>query len=150
MRFYSSPDLKKWTYVSSFGQGYGAQPNQFECPDFFRLPVDGDSQHQKYVMIVNINPGCLFGGSATEYFVGEFDGKNFVCDDGPKEAKFLDYGKDHYATVTFSGTGDRVLGLAWMSNWQYANVTPIKKYTSARVVSLRKGWGNFYGRECGH
>ena len=134
MRFYSSPDLKDWTYVSNFGQGYGAQPNQFECPDFFRLPVDGNSQHQKYVMIVNINPGCLFGGSATEYFVGEFDGKNFVCDDGPKEAKFLDYGKDHYATVTFSGTGDRVLGLAWMSNWQYANVTPIKQYRGANTL----------------
>ena len=143
MRFYSSPDLKEWTYVSSFGQGYGAQPNQFECPDFFRLPVDGDSQHQKYVMIVNINPGCLFGGSATEYFVGEFDGKNFVCDDGPKEAKFLDYGKDHYATVTFSGTGDRVLGLAWMSNWQYANEVPTMQYRSANSVPRDLGLFTF-------
>lgn len=134
MRFYSSPDLKKWTYVSAFGRGYGAQPNQFECPDFFQLPVDGNPNKKKWVMIVNINPGCLFGGSATEYFIGDFDGKNFVCDSKPSVAKFLDYGKDHYATVTFSGVQDRVLGIAWMSNWQYANVTPIRQYRGANTL----------------
>lgn len=134
MRFYSSPDLKKWTYVSAFGWGYGAQPNQFECPDFFQLPVDGNPNKKKWVMIVNINPGCLFGGSATEYFIGDFDGKNFVCDSKPSVAKFLDYGKDHYATVTFSGVQDRVLGIAWMSNWQYANVTPIRQYRGANTL----------------
>ena len=134
MRFYSSPDLKKWTYVSAFGRGYGAQPNQFECPDFFQLPVDGNKNKKKWVMIVNINPGCLFGGSATEYFVGDFDGEKFICDSKPNIAKFLDYGKDHYATVTFSGLEDRVLGIAWMSNWQYANVTPIKQYRGANTL----------------
>lgn len=148
MRFYSSPDLKKWTYVSSFGQGYGAQPNQFECPDFFQLPVDGNRNNKKWVMIVNINPGCLFGGSATEYFVGDFDGKTFTCDSKPDVAKFLDYGKDHYATVTFSGVNDRVLGIAWMSNWQYANVTPIKQYRGAntlpRELSLFSKDGRIY------
>ena len=85
-------------------------------------------------MIVNINPGCLFGGSATEYFIGDFDGKSFVCDSKPSVAKFLDYGKDHYATVTFSGVQDRVLGIAWMSNWQYANVTPIRQYRGANTL----------------
>ena len=134
MRFYSSPNLRDWTYVSAFGQGYGAQPNQFECPDFFQLPVDGNQNKKKWVMIVNINPGCLFGGSATEYFIGDFDGKNFVCDSKPSIAKFLDYGKDHYATVTFSGVQDRVLGIAWMSNWQYANVTPIRQYRGANTL----------------
>ena len=134
MRFYSSPNLRDWTYVSAFGQGYGAQPNQFECPDFFQLPVDGNPNKKKWVMIVNINPGCLFGGSATEYFIGDFDGKNFVCDSKPSVAKFLDYGKDHYATVTFSGVQNRVLGIAWMSNWQYANVTPIRQYRGANTL----------------
>ena len=134
MRFYSSPNLRDWTYVSAFGQGYGAQPNQFECPDFFQLPVDGNPNKKKWVMIVNINPGCLFGGSATEYFIGDFDGKNFVCDSKPSVAKFLDYGKDYYATVTFSGVQDRVLGIAWMSNWQYANVTPIRQYRGANTL----------------
>ena len=134
MRFYSSPNLKDWTYESAFGAGYGAQPNQFECPDFFELPVDGNPKNKKWVMIVNINPGCLFGGSATEYFVGDFDGTNFTCDSDPSVAKFLDYGKDHYATVTFSGVKDRVLGIAWMSNWQYANQVPTMQFRSANSV----------------
>lgn len=132
MRFYKSHNLKDWTYISAFGKGYGAQPNQFECPDFFPLTLDGK---QKWVMIVNINPGCMFGGSATEYFVGDFDGKTFKCDDTPDVAKFLDYGKDHYATVTFYNSPDnRVVALPWMSNWQYANVTPIKQYRGANAL----------------
>lgn len=125
MRFYKSKNLKDWEYVSQWGEGYGAQPNQFECPDFFPMTINGK---QKWVMIVNINPGCMFGGSATEYFVGDFDGKEFKCESEPNRAKFLDYGKDHYATVTWSNTGNRILGLAWVSNWQYANLTPIQQY----------------------
>ena len=145
MRFYRSADLKKWDYVSAFGRGYGAQPNQFECPDFFPLTLDGK---QKYVMIVNINPGCLFGGSATEYFVGDFDGREFKCDTPPTRVKWLDYGKDHYATVTFSNTGDRVLAMPWISNWQYANVTPIRQYRGAnglpRELSLYRHNDDYY------
>ena len=99
-------------------------------------------------MIVNINPGCLFGGSATEYFVGDFDGTKFTCDTPPSVAKFLDYGKDHYATVCFSNTGERTLALAWMSNWQYANVTPIKQYRGAntlpRELKLFEKGGQYY------
>ena len=131
MRFYSSTDLKEWTYLSQFGEGYGAQPNQFECPDFVQLPVDGNKDNMKWVMIVNINPGCMFGGSATEYFVGTFDGKVFKCDTKPQITKWLDYGKDHYAAVCISNTGDRTIALPWMSNWQYANITPIKQYRGA-------------------
>lgn len=134
MRFYKSKNLKKWEYVSEWGKGYGAQPNQFECPDFFPLYVDGDPQKMKYVMIVNINPGFVFGGSATQYFVGDFDGKEFKCDDDPQTVKWLDWGKDHYATVTFSNTGDRVIAVPWMSNWQYANVTPIRQYRGANSL----------------
>ncbi len=131
MRFYRSHNLIDWTYLSAFGKGYGAQPNQFECPDFFPLTINGK---QKWVMIVNINPGCMFGGSATEYFIGSFDGTKFTCDDQPDEAKFLDYGKDHYATVTFSNTGSRIVAVPWMSNWQYANITPIKQYRGANAL----------------
>ena len=148
MRFYKSSDLKKWTYISGFGRGYGMQPCQYECPDFVQLPVNGDKNNMKYVMLMNVNPGCLFGGSATEYFVGEFDGKTFKCLDDPYTPKWLDYGKDHYATVCFSNTGDRVIALPWMSNWQYANVTPIKQYRGAnalpRELSLYTKDGRYY------
>ncbi len=132
-RFYKSKNLKKWTYVSAFGNGLGQQPCQYECPDFFQLPVNGDKKNMKWIMTMNINPGCIFGGSATEYFVGDFDGKNFTCPDA-HDVKWLDYGKDHYATVTFSNTGDRVLALTWMSNWQYANLTPFKQNRGANAL----------------
>ena len=148
MRFYSSADLKQWEYLSQFGEGYGVQPNQFECPDFVQLPVDGNKDNMKWVMIVNINPGCLFGGSATEYFVGTFDGKEFKCDNDKSVTKWLDFGKDHYATVCFSNTGDRVIAVPWMSNWQYANITPIRQNRGAnalpRELSLYSKGGEVY------
>ena len=146
-RFYKSKNLKKWTYVSAFGKGMGQQPCQYECPDFFQLPVNGDKKKMKWVMTMNINPGCWFGGSATEYFVGDFDGKNFTCPDA-HDVKWLDWGKDHYATVTFSNTGDRVLGITWMSNWQYANLTPFKQNRGAnglpRELKLYEKNGKYY------
>ena len=150
MRLYKSKNLKKWDYVSAFGEGMGQQPCQYECPDFFQLPVNGDKKNMKWVMIMNINPGCMFGGSATEYFVGDFDGKTFTCQD-PQESKWLDYGKDHYATVTFSNTGDRVLAMTWMSNWQYANLTPFKQNRGAnglpRELKLYEKNGKYYVQE---
>lgn len=148
MRFYSSSDLKSWEYMSQFGEGYGVQPNQFECPDFIQLPVDGNKNNMKWVMLVNINPGCMFGGSATMYFVGDFDGKEFKCDSKPEVTKWLDYGKDHYAAVCISNTGERSIAIPWMSNWQYANITPIKQYRGAnglpRELSLYTKDGQVY------
>lgn len=147
MRLYKSKNLKKWNYVSAFGKGIGQQPCQYECPDFFQLPVNGDKKKMKWVMTMNINPGCWFGGSATEYFVGDFDDKKFTCPDA-NEVKWLDWGKDHYATVTFSNTGDRVLGITWMSNWQYANLTPFKQNRGAnglpRELKLYEKNGKYY------
>lgn len=93
MRFYSSANLKQWEYMSEFGEGFGPQPNQFECPDFIQLPVDGDRSKMKWVMIVNINPGFVYGGSGTMYFVGDFDGHRFVCDTKPEVVKWLDWEK---------------------------------------------------------
>ena len=149
-RFYKSKNLKNWTYVSAFGKGLGQQPCQYECPDFFQLPVNGDKKNMKWVMTMNINPGCWFGGSATEYFVGDFDGKNFTCPDA-NDVKWLDWGKDHYATVTFSNTGDRVLAITWMSNWQYANLTPFKQNRGAnglpRELKLYEQEGKYYVSE---
>ena len=150
MRLYKSKNLKKWSYVSAFGEGIGQQPCQYECPDFFQLPVNGDKKNMKWVMTMNINPGCWFGGSATEYFVGDFDGKTFHCPDA-HDVKWLDWGKDHYATVTFSNTGDRVLSMTWMSNWEYANITPFKQNRGAnalpRELKLYEKNGKYYVSE---
>lgn len=139
MRFYDSKNLKDWNYMSSFGEGYGVQPCQFECPDMVELPVNGDTNHKKWALIVNVNPGCYFGGSATQYFVGDFDGTEFICDNQPNITKWLDWGKDHYATVCFSNTGDRVIAVPWMSNWQYCNIVPTKQFRSANALPRELG-----------
>ena len=132
MRFYSSPDLKDWTYESSFGQGYGCHDGVWECPDLMKMPVRGTDK-QKWMLICNINPGGPFGGSATQYFIGEFDGHKFTCEH--RDTRWMDYGKDHYATVTFDNAPDgRKIALAWMSNWQYANQVPTKQFRSANSV----------------
>ena len=134
MRFYESKNLKDWNYMSSFGEGYGVQPCQFECPDMVELSVDGDTNRKKWALIVNVNPGCYFGGSATQYFTGDFDGMKFSCDSQPNVTKWLDWGKDHYATVCFSNTGERTIAVPWMSNWQYCNIVPTKQFRSANAL----------------
>lgn len=148
MRFYDSKNLKDWNYMSSFGEGYGVQPCQFECPDMVELPVDGDLNRKKWALIVNVNPGCYFGGSATQYFTGNFDGTKFSCDSQPNVTKWLDWGKDHYATVCFSNTGERTIVVPWMSNWQYCNIVPTKQFRSAnalpRELSLYTQDGEIY------
>lgn len=146
MRFYSSQDLKEWKHISNWGKGYGVQPRQFECPDFF--PLTTEEGETKWVLIVNVNPGCYFGGSGTEYFVGEFDGTAFTCDSPKDTVKWLDWGKDHYSTVSFYGIKDRVVVVPWMSNWQYAAVVPTKYFRGVnafpRILGLYKDSGEFY------
>ncbi|WP_280746166.1 MULTISPECIES: GH32 C-terminal domain-containing protein [unclassified Parabacteroides] len=133
MQLFSSPNLKDWTYESSFGEGMGAHEGVWECPDLFELPVKGTNQ-KKWVLICNINPVGPFGGSATQYFTGTFDGKTFV-NESPSITKWMDWGKDHYATVTWSNApANRTIAIAWMSNWQYANDVPTKQYRSANSV----------------
>lgn len=134
MQIWSSADLKDWKYESSFGAKQGAHGGVWECPDLVELPVEG-TKEKRWVLICNINPGGPFGGSATQYFVGTFDGKKFT-NQFPTKTKWMDYGKDHYATVTFSNAPDgRCVALGWMSNWQYAAVVPTKQYRSANTIA---------------
>ena len=93
MQIFSSPDLKDWTFESSFGEGYGAHGNVWECPDLFELPVEGTGE-KKWVLLCSLGDGP-FGDSATQYFVGSFDGKKFICDNQPNVTKWMDWGKDH-------------------------------------------------------
>ncbi|MER6135616.1 GH32 C-terminal domain-containing protein [Streptomyces sp. NPDC001815] len=80
VQFYSSKNLKDWKLQSEFGPA-GATGGVWECPDLFPLAVDGDKKKIKWVLVVNINPGGIAGGSAAQYFVGDFDGKKFTADD---------------------------------------------------------------------
>ncbi len=139
MRFFQSKDLKNWEYMSAWGDGYGAQPCQFECPDMFEVALESEPDIKKWVLIVNVNPGCYFGGSATQYFVGEFDGTSFVCDSPKETVKWLDWGKDHYATVCFSNISDRIIAVPWMSNWQYGAIVPTTQYRSSNALPRELG-----------
>nr|WP_278863434.1 DUF4980 domain-containing protein [Leyella stercorea] len=134
MNIYSSADLKDWKLESQFGAEYGNHGGVWECPDLMKMKVRGTDEY-KWMLICNINPGGPFGGSATQYFVGQFDGHKFTCESAPEVTKWMDYGKDHYATVTFDNAPDgRHVAIAWMSNWQYANLVPTMQYRSANSV----------------
>ncbi|WP_223826633.1 glycoside hydrolase family 32 protein [Flagellimonas sp. S3867] len=139
-KFYSSKNLKEWSHISDFGKTQGAHGGVWECPDLFPLKVEG-SDEEKWILIISINPGAPNGGSGTQYFVGEFDGKRFKSDQ--KEPKWLDLGTDNYAGVTYNNTPEaRRVFIGWMSNWDYARDTPTEKWRSAmtvpRKLSLRK------------
>jgi len=138
IRFYSSPDLKNWHLASTFGKQSGAHGGVWECPDLVKLSVDNSNAKadSKWVLIVNLNPGGPFGGSATQYFVGNWDGTTFTCIDEPTEIKWLDYGKDHYATVTWLNAPDnRTVAIGWMSNWQYATILPTQQFRSQNTIA---------------
>ncbi len=142
MLFFTSPDLKNWTLSGNFGKGLGAQDGVWECPDLFELPVEGTGE-KKWVLICNINPDGPFGGSGTQYFVGSFDGRTFKADtdkDGNVATKWLDYGKDHYATVSWSDApSGRRTAIGWMSNWQYAAEVPTLQFRSANTLPREIG-----------
>ncbi len=129
VQLYSSPDLKEWTHLSDFGPT-GATGGIWECPDLFELPVDGGGS--RWVLIVNLNPGGPAGGSAGQYFLGDFDGTTFTADTGGPDVRWLDHGADFYAGVTYNDVpgGRRVL-VAWMNNWQYGERIPTQPWRSA-------------------
>jgi fructan beta-fructosidase len=143
--FYSSPDLKTWKKESEFGKDIGAHGGVWECPDLFPLQYNGE---EIWVLIVSINPGGPNGGSATQYFTGTFDGHSFVATD--TGTKWIDFGPDDYAGVTYFNTGDRKIFLGWMSNWQYAQAVPTASWRSAmtmpRDLSLDKVADKYYVR----
>jgi fructan beta-fructosidase len=127
--FYSSPDLKQWSKESELGKDFGAHGGVWECPDLFSLDYNGE---KIWVLLVSINPGGPNGGSATQYFTGQFDGSKFTP--YQTDTRWIDYGPDDYAGVTWSNTGNRKIFLGWMSNWQYANIVPTEKWRSAMTV----------------
>ncbi|MGB5666180.1 MAG: glycoside hydrolase family 32 protein [Maribacter sp.] len=140
LQIWNSANLKQWEKVSEFGKDKGAHGGVWECPDMFKLKVEGTNE-EKWVLLISINPGAPNGGSGTQYFIGDFDGNKFATDQ--KESEWLDWGTDNYAGVTYNNVpnGDRIF-IGWMSNWAYARDTPTEKWRSAmtlpRTISLRK------------
>ena len=143
---YKSADLKAWEHLSTFGPA-NATGGVWECPDLFELPVDGDAGNTKWVLVVNLSPGGIAGGSGGQYFLGSFDGVAFVSEttvtegleeDDSRMAEYgwLDWGRDYYAAVSFSNAPDgRRLMIGWMNNWQYGAVTPTSGWRSAMSLA---------------
>ena len=127
--FYSSLDLKHWEKESEFGKEIGAHGGVWECPDLFPLTYQGK---KLWVLLVNLNPGGPNGGSATQYFVGDFNGHQFQT--FANDTRWIDYGPDEYAGITYYNTGNRKIFLGWMSNWQYATQVPTEKWRSATTI----------------
>jgi len=136
LRFYASSDLKRWSQLSEFGpEGY--TQGQWECPDLFELPVEGDPSRKRWVLDVDINPGAPLGGSADQYFVGSFDGTTFRNDNAKDLVLWADHGKDFYASLSWSGmplSDPRRIWIGWMSNWQYANQDPTSPWRGMLTV----------------
>ena len=145
MEIYTSDNLKDWKFESSFGEKYGNHGGVWECPDLMKMKVRGTGK-EKWMLICNINPGGPSGGSATQYFIGDFDGHKFTCDSKPEVTKWMDYGKDHYATVSFDNAPNgRRVAIAWMSNWQYANQVPTQQYRSGNSIPRDLGLFEYKG-----
>lgn len=141
--FYSSDNLLNWTRESEFGKDLGAHGGVWECPDLFPLDLNGE---KVWILIVSINPGGPNGGSATQYFTGNFDGKTFTP--FHTDIQWIDFGPDNYAGVTWANTGKRKIFMGWMNNWQYANLVPTEKWRGAttlpRDLSLQKIDGKYF------
>jgi len=123
--FYSSPDLKEWSHLSNFGPA-AEIGGCWECPDLFKV-------NDKWVLLVSLNPGGYQVGSGTQYFIGQWNGNEFISDD--LTTRWLDYGRDNYAGVTFNNTPDnRKIFLGWMSNWEYAHTFPTQPWRGAMTL----------------
>ncbi|MBK9257890.1 MAG: glycoside hydrolase family 32 protein [Saprospiraceae bacterium] len=128
--FYTSPNLLDWTKTGEFG--IPGDDRLWECPDLIEIAIEGTNE-KKWALIVSIQQKGPNGGTATSYFIGDYDGKTFKAN--YKNQKWLDFGKDNYAFVTWAGVpDDRVLGIGWMSNWQYAQQVPTEKWRSAMTL----------------
>jgi fructan beta-fructosidase len=135
VQFYSSPDLKKWSFESAFGENEGAHGGIWECPDMFPMKSE---EGEKWVLLVSMNNGAPNGGSGTQYFIGDFNGNKFTNSNPVDDIHWMDYGKDNYAGVTWSNAPDSIgkrLFIGWMSNWQYAEKVPTIKWRSAMTIA---------------
>jgi sucrose-6-phosphate hydrolase SacC (GH32 family) len=141
--FFTSPDLKNWSHLSDFGP-LGATGGCWECPDLF--PLTTPSGITQWVLLVSLNPGGPTGGSGTQYFIGDWDGREFTPRQS-QEAQWLDHGRDNYAGVTFSNTDNRRIFIGWMSNWEYASKIETSPWRGAmtlpRELSLSSNNGAF-------
>lgn len=131
--FYESTDLKDWKQISEFRFNDEPPLGVWECPDLFKLNVEGTQENKWVLLISHGGESAPNGGSGTRYFVGDYDGTTFTTQQ--TKSHWIDYGTDNYAGVTFNSTpnNERVF-IGWMSNWNYATTTPTEAWRSAMTL----------------
>lgn len=136
---YTSPNLKEWQPSGRFGFGYGSTTGVWETPDLFQLPVDGGPE-TRWILSVGVGDGAPAAGSGTQYFVGNFDGKTFISDNPKETVLWADWGADFYAAQSWSDVPNgRRIWLAWMNNWQYANIIPTSTWRGSMTIPRELG-----------
>lgn len=138
VQFYASDNLIDWEFLSDFGSA-GATGGIWECPDLFPLALDGDPNNIKWVLHVDINPGAIAGGSGSQYFIGDWNGTEFIPDESISGGEIIwaDYGTDYYAAISWNNIPEddgRRLWIGWMNNWNYANDIPTYPWRSAQSI----------------
>ncbi|WP_448808112.1 GH32 C-terminal domain-containing protein [Agromyces bauzanensis] len=128
--FYTSPDLKAWSYRSGFERD---DLGILECPDLFRMSLDGDPSNTRWVLAAGVNGGEYGMTTGTAYWTGDWNGTTFAADDA--EPQWLDRGADFYATVTWDdprrSESDRLssrYAIGWLNNWAYAGDLPTEDW----------------------
>ncbi|MES1224872.1 MAG: glycoside hydrolase family 32 protein, partial [Bacteroidota bacterium] len=128
VQFYSSPDLKQWTFMSDFGPA-GDINGIWECSDLLRIPVKDKPNQYKWVLLNSVS-------TTMQYFIGEFDGKVFHNEIPAGKIVRPDYGADFYAGITYNnlpaGTSPVLIG--WANNWSYAGAIPTFPWRSTMSI----------------
>ena len=146
VKFYGSKDLKNWRFLSDFGKNWGSHGGVWECPDLFPMELEGSGEID-WVLLLSINPGSPNGGSGTQYFVGDWDGRRFRLDAEfepqigtiparvPEGAIFADF-ENGYADWTTTGTAFGTVP----ASGSLAGQSPITGYNGQHFVnSYRSG-----------
>lgn len=144
LHLYGSRNLREWKLLSEFGPGGAPGKPNWECPDLFKLPVEGRPGVTRWVLEVDMGGGSIAGGSGGEYFVGTFDGQRFLADGGLSNFQWVDYGRDFYAPISFSDIPEedgRRIWVGWINNWE-TSLIPTSPWRGAqsipRALSLRE------------
>ncbi len=119
---YTSKNLLDWKMLQKIDI-----PDEIECPDFYPLPVDGDPDHIKWVLI----------GASDKYLIGDFDGTTFTPESGPKA---LRYGNSSYAAQSWSNipNGRRIRttsACATIPGMPFASCMSIPQEMSLRTIN---------------
>jgi len=140
--FYTSHDLAHWTFSGELGPGYGSTAGVWETPELFKLPVD-NGHGSRWILVVGVQDGAPAGGSGTQYFIGQFDGKKFVSGNPKETVLWADYGAEYYAAQAWNDEPrGRRLMIGWMNNWRYARLIPASdwrgQFSLIREMSLAR------------